>query len=106
MNEREQMVERISHLWSQDISLTAIAREMKLSRNTISGIVFRQRKAGDDRCKGRPGKAPGRPGMDAFADLMADGLSIAEASEQLGITKNSGEQTFWRIRKGLGWQAV
>ena len=47
-----------------------------------------------------------RSTMDRLADALADGLTVREASERLGITYSLANATVQRMRARLGWQAV
>lgn len=43
--------------------------------------------------------------LDRFADLLADGLSVPEASRRMGMTPATGRKNLQRIKAKLGWQA-
>lgn len=43
--------------------------------------------------------------VNAFADLLADGVSAGEAARRLGFKESWGKRILTQIRRGLGWQA-
>ena len=47
-----------------------------------------------------------RERVDQFAELLAEGLSVASASASLGLSSKRGVKYLADIRKGLGPQAV
>lgn len=53
---------------------------------------------------------PGRRGLtqraDIFAEYLACGFSVREASDALGIRPKHGDVILMRMRRALGWQAV
>ena len=44
--------------------------------------------------------------LDRFAEHLAEGLSVREASEKMGLSYHTGNTMLARIRKRLGPQAV
>lgn len=40
-----------------------------------------------------------------FADLLAEGYTINQAAEAMGVGQWAARTWFFKIRKGLGWQA-
>lgn len=51
------------------------------------------------------GNRPIRTKTDAFAQHLADGLTVPEASKKLGIYAGDGNALLQRIRKSFGAQA-
>lgn len=45
------------------------------------------------------------PVLDAFADLIAEGVSPPDAAEQMGLCRQRGKLMLKRLRKRLGLQA-
>lgn len=43
---------------------------------------------------------------EQFAEHLANGLSIREIRERMNLTKGAAQGLMFRIRKGLGEQAV
>ena len=43
---------------------------------------------------------------DIFAEYLACGFSVREASDALGIRPKHGDVILMRMRRALGWQAV
>jgi DNA-directed RNA polymerase specialized sigma24 family protein len=42
---------------------------------------------------------------DQFAEYLAEGLSITDIAERMGMSRAHADQTAYRIRKSLGEQA-
>lgn len=43
---------------------------------------------------------------DRFAELLAEGRTVKQASEEMGIRLDYGKSMLQRIRRRLGWQAI
>lgn len=42
----------------------------------------------------------------AMMDLIADGVSLAECSRRMNLSRNAVIGRFYKIRQAMGWQAV
>jgi hypothetical protein len=93
----EKEIIRLKQLWEQGFSSGVIAERFGVSRSAIMGRVHRLGLKRE--------KLTASQTMDAFAELLADGKSVADASRALGVTKTYGFDILARIRAGLGWQA-
>lgn len=51
------------------------------------------------------GKKGVTPSLDRFADLLAEGLSPADAAVAMGRARRSGQEMMTRLRRKMGWQA-
>ena len=60
-----------------------------------------------DQIKGAAAKsAAAQPGIDAFAEMLADGYSMGQAARDLGKSQAWSTKALAKIRAGLGWQAA
>lgn len=53
----------------------------------------------------RPRRQAEPGSLDRFAELLAEGLTVAEAAKRMGVTYEYGNAMLQRIRKRLGGQA-
>lgn len=104
----DEAVERIAQLLGRGASVTAIGEALEISRNAVSGIIFRFRRAGYPRFK-PAGTSPVRSRkqrMGALADAWADGApDLNAAAAAAGITAITARGLWSEICAGLGAQA-
>ena len=53
----------------------------------------------------RPRQRRATPGLDAFAEQLAETGDVATAAARIGVSLLYGRAMLQRIRKQLGWQA-
>lgn len=101
-------VDTIAKMLGRGASVSAIGEALAISRNSVSGIIFRFRKANDARFKPAGTSAVlNRPQrMALLADAWADGaLNQEDAAKTAGMTLQAARSMWSEICAKLGHQA-
>lgn len=105
----EDEIDIVGYRMREGRSTSVIAQALGMTRNALSGAVYRLRQSGDTRIPpaGVGAVATKEDQRNALADAFAEGAeTVAVAAKRAGLALSKANDRWQEVRARLGWQAV